>query len=390
MNNNENLNNVNNNFMGNDSVNNSVAGSAPMPNNSEVNTTSQTNLNNAEVNSAPTANPATSDFMNNNINSTDSIQNNTGSSETLANNDALTPNENLTVSPSPVQPSVSSQPEVSAPQNLGSQNVNPNENLAMPQASVQPSIVQQQETAMPQNLNNQQINPSVNNVPNQNLNPQQPVVNNVNKGNNKKLLIILVASISVALIAIIVAVVVISKNKSTTVNDYENSGTVSQTTDTMEFDGFTINKKAGYTYEIDEEVNGLLIASSTSAFQITFLPYSFNTVESNKESCRTYLSSLNYNPTNMKVSEYSGKKVLSFDLNYQDMKMLYFIYPISLENTSVEIYALSRTSNIIDYNLITESFELTKDIKRTSSSFVQETTDGNLKVTKTSSKLFEK
>jgi hypothetical protein len=53
----------------------------------------------------------------------------------------------------------------------------------------------------------------------------------------------------------------------------------------------------------------------------------------------------------MKVSEYSGKKVLSFDLNYQDMKMLYFIYPISLENTSVEIYALSRTSNIIDYNL---------------------------------------
>ena len=103
---------------------------------------------------------------------------------------------------------------------------------------------------------------------------------------------------------VVVAVVVISKNNSTTVNDYEKSNGISQVNDTVEYNGFVINKKSGYTYKVDEALKSVFIYNDTTQFQLSFLPYSFNTLELQKEDLKTTLLYNGYSVSNMKTNEY--------------------------------------------------------------------------------------
>lgn len=199
-------------------------------------------------------------------------------------------------------------------------------------------------------------------------------------------MIILIVSISLAIIAIVVAIVLINKNNSKTVNDFESSSGgdsgISQTEDTIEYNGFVFNKKPGYLYEMDESVGELVIYNSEYGIQINFLPYSFSTVTSNQKNYELSLSNFGYNPTNMKVSNYSGQDALSLELKIEDKNVLFFIYQLNIGNYCARIYLYSK-NNQINYNLISEAINLTSDVTK-SSTFAVSNDDENISMSKIS------
>ena len=362
MNNNENLNNVNNNSIVNNTnnqgmdfnpiANNNVGQTQQANENTVASTNSLGTVNNTEVN------PVTNDFISNVNNAT---VNQTG-------------NNNSTISN--VEPPVTNQ--VVQP-GLGSEVIQkPTNELVQP-------VPQNLNNQVLQNINNQPTNPGINNVTVQ----SQSNLRSTNQGNNKSLMIILIISVVVAIISVVVAVVVISKNNSTTVNDYEKSNGISQVNDTVEYNGFVINKKSGYTYKVDEALKSVFIYNDTTQFQLSFLPYSFNTLELQKEDLKTTLLYNGYSVSNMKTNEYSGKKVISFEVVDQNYKTLFFVYSLPVDNYSVAIYA-ENSSNTYDYNLINESIKLTNDITKSSGTFASEKSSDSISIPKVTSKVFEK
>ena len=235
---------------------------------------------------------------------------------------------------------------------------------------------------------NNNIQSQVNTVntinPNMSMN-NQTINNTAKKKSNKGLIIVFIIVIVIAIASAVVAYILITNSDSKTENDYEsNNGTNNTTTNTtsnttstessntIEQDGFIFNKKSGYEYDNNSGI--LYIYGSNSAFQVSIFPYSFDIVSSKSTEIEDLMASYGYTLSNKKTTSYDGKNVLSYEISYEGKNVLYVVYSAPDTNYSVQLLAVSN-DNTFNYNLITESFNLINDIKQSGTTTYAKTED---------------
>ena len=225
----------------------------------------------------------------------------------------------------------------------------------------------------------------------------QPIPNSVKKKSNKGLIIVFIIVIVIALASAVVTYFVILNKDSKTENDYETNSDITNNTNnttatttstdnsnTIEQDGFVFNKKSGYEY--DNDSGNLYIYGSNSAFQVSILPYTFDTIFNKSNEIEDSMDSYGYTFNNKKTTAYDGKNVLSYEISYEGNNVLYVVYAAPDANYSVQLVAVSK-DNTFNYNLITESFNLTNDIKKSGTTTYAKT-DSSITFSSIGDKLF--
>lgn len=268
-------------------------------------------------------------------------------------------------------------------------NLNSNMNNAMPNGMNNSTFVNN--SFVPNNnidgVNSNNIQPQVNTIntinPNMSM-KSQPLNNTAKKKSNRVLIIVLIIVIVLAIASAVFAYLFIINKDSKTENDYESTNGTNNTTNTtvtttstdnsntIEQDGFVFNKKTGYEYDNDYGI--LYIYGSNSAFQVSILPYKFETIFAKSTEIEETMTNYGYAFNNKKTTAYDGKNVLSYEVAYEDNNVLYVVYAAPDANYSIQLVAVSR-DNTFNYNLITESFNLTNDIKKTGTTTYAKTDD---------------
>ena len=227
-------------------------------------------------------------------------------------------------------------------------------------------------------MNNQSYGQmSTNNTMNNQNYSQMPQKNDKNK--NTLFLIIGVAVLIV--IAIVILIVTLNKNKSkgNTINDYENNVSTSSNNNqeqvsndnnqssqgSISYEGFDIPKQPGYAYKIDS-TTGLLIGNDTFAVSVLINHSSLDEVESKKDQIIAGYENQGVKVSNVKVSSYSGKKVLTMEVEIVDSGKAIF-YTMDASNGYCFFGVVANSSYTINYSDIDKVVSLLSNAKYTGS-----------------------
>lgn len=215
-----------------------------------------------------------------------------------------------------------------------------------------------------QPMNNGMANQNFNSQPVNNVMPNQPINNDVSaiKQNKKPIYII----IGVALLTIVVVGVLFFVNNNGTI-----SGGTEEKVETITYKGFSIPKKAGYTYNLAGDSLG--ISKDRFMLALTIVAVSFEDVKNESDSIVTQFEAQGWFPNNFKIATYNGKEVATMEVIMGGNDILYCI--MDAGNNNIFMGGLYDSATAYNYDNVNTFVSLLKDAKYTGSKATSSDTD---------------
>ena len=213
-------------------------------------------------------------------------------------------------------------------------------------------------------INNGMNNQNFNSQPVNNMMPNQPINNDMSaiKQNKKPIYII----IGVALLTIVVVGVLFFVNNNGTI-----SGGTEEKVETITYKGFSIPKKAGYTYNLAGDSLG--ISKDRFMLALTIVAVSFEDVKNESDSIVTQFEAQGWFPNNFKIATYNGKEVATMEVIMGGNDILYCI--MDAGNNNIFMGGLYDSATAYNYDNVNTFVSLLKDAKYTGSKATSSDTD---------------
>lgn len=214
-------------------------------------------------------------------------------------------------------------------------------------------------------INNGMNNQNFNSQPVNNMMPNQPINNDMSaiKQNKKPIYII----IGVALLTVVVVGVLFFVNN----NGTTAGGGTEEKIETVTFNGFSIPKKAGYSYNVRGDAIG--ISKDKFMLMLTTVAVSFKDVKNKSDDIMVRFTTDGLSSSNFKVATYNGKEVATIEGVVDGAKILYCI--MDAGNNNVFFGLLYDSETTYNYDNVNTFVSLLKDAKYTGSKATSGDTD---------------